>query len=55
METRTREAAEAANKTSTVVRYDPLPDREPILIPKLISVPQFVTVSLNDIVDYAPV
>jgi type III restriction enzyme len=54
METRTREAAEAAKKTSTVVRYDPLPDREPILIPKLISVSQFVTVSLNDIVDYAP-
>ncbi|MFD9133656.1 DEAD/DEAH box helicase family protein [Streptomyces bottropensis] len=54
VETRTREAAEAAKKTSTVVRYDPLPDREPILIPKLISVPQVVTVSLNDIVDYGP-
>lgn len=54
VETRTSEAAEAAKKTSKVVRYDPLPDREPILIPKLISVPQFVTVSLNDIVDYGP-
>ncbi|MCI4142255.1 DEAD/DEAH box helicase family protein [Streptomyces sp. MMS20-AI2-20] len=54
VETRTREAAEAAKKTSAVVRYDPLPDREPILIPKLISVPQFVAVSLNDIVDYGP-
>ena len=54
VETRTREAEEAAKKTSTVVRYDPLPDREPILIPKLISVPQFVTVSLNEIVDYGP-
>jgi type III restriction enzyme len=54
VETRMREAAEAAKKTSTVGRYDPLPDREPILIPKLISVPQFVTVSLNDIVDYRP-
>ncbi|MFR0363356.1 DEAD/DEAH box helicase family protein [Streptomyces sp. MCC20] len=54
VETRTREAAEAAKKTSTVVHYDPLPDREPILIPKLISVPQFVQVSLNDIVDYGP-
>src|SRR5690606_39902022 len=54
VETRTREAAEAAKKTSTVVHYDPLPDREPILIPKLISVPQFVQVSLNEIVDYGP-
>ncbi|MBV9025515.1 MAG: DEAD/DEAH box helicase family protein [Streptomycetaceae bacterium] len=54
VETRTREAAEAAKKTSTVIRYDPLPEREPILIPKLISVPQFVTVSLNEIVDYSP-
>ncbi|MEV6168229.1 DEAD/DEAH box helicase family protein [Streptomyces sp. NPDC051954] len=54
VETRTREAAEAAKKTSTVVRYDPLPNREAILIPKLISVAQLVTVSLNDIVDYGP-
>ncbi|MFB7934738.1 DEAD/DEAH box helicase family protein [Streptomyces sp. NPDC056039] len=54
VETRTREAAEAAKKTSTVVHYAPLPDREPILIPKLISVPQFVQVSLNEIVDYGP-
>ena len=54
VETRTRQAEEAAEKTSTAVRYDPLPDREPILIPLLVSVPQFVTVSLNDIVDYSP-
>ena len=54
VETRTRQAEEAAEKTSTAVRYDPLPDREPILIPRLVSVPQFVTVSLNDIVDYSP-
>ncbi|MEU2900581.1 DEAD/DEAH box helicase family protein [Streptomyces sp. NPDC001273] len=54
VETRTREAAEAAKNTSAVVQYDPLPDRDPILIPRLISVPQFVTVSLNDITDYGP-
>ncbi|MEV7197151.1 DEAD/DEAH box helicase family protein [Streptomyces sp. NPDC093510] len=54
VETRTREAAEAASGTSGAVQYDPLPDREPILIPKLISVPQFVAVSLNDITDYGP-
>ncbi|MFF3675121.1 DEAD/DEAH box helicase [Streptomyces sp. NPDC002120] len=54
VETRTREAAEVAKKTAAVVRYDPLSDREPILIPRLISVPQFVAVSLNEIVDYGP-
>ncbi len=54
VETRTREAAEAAKNTSAVVQYDPLPDRTPVLIPKLISVPQFVTVSLNEITDYTP-
>jgi type III restriction enzyme len=54
VETRTRQAEEAAENTSAVVRYDPLPDREPILIPRLISVPQFVEVSLNDIGDYSP-
>ncbi|MGC3000129.1 DEAD/DEAH box helicase family protein [Streptomyces sp. G35A] len=54
LETRTREAAAIAEKTSVVVRYEPLPDREPILIPQLISIPQFVAVSLNDIVDYSP-
>ncbi|MEV5678935.1 DEAD/DEAH box helicase family protein [Streptomyces sp. NPDC052179] len=54
VETRTREAAEAAKNNSSVVQYGPLPDRVPILIPRLISVPQFVTVSLNDITDYRP-
>ncbi|MGQ4368048.1 DEAD/DEAH box helicase family protein [Streptomyces violaceoruber] len=54
VETRTREAAEAANNTSGAIQYDPLPDRDPILIPRLISVPQFVAVSLNDITDYGP-
>lgn len=53
-ETRTRQAQEAAEKSSSVIRYDPLLGREPILIPRLVSVPQFVTVSLNDITDYAP-
>lgn len=54
VETRTREAAEAAKNTSAIVQYDPLPDRNPVLIPRLISVPQLVTVSLNEISDYSP-
>ncbi|MFE9404379.1 DEAD/DEAH box helicase family protein [Streptomyces sp. NPDC006530] len=54
VETRTREAAEAASGASGAVEYEPLPDRAPILIPKLVSVPQFVAVSLNDITDYSP-
>ncbi|SEO94871.1 DEAD/DEAH box helicase family protein [Actinacidiphila rubida] len=54
VETRTREAAEAAKNNSGVVEYAPLPDRPPVLIPLLISVPQFVTVSLNDITDDGP-
>ncbi|MCX4675556.1 DEAD/DEAH box helicase family protein [Streptomyces sp. NBC_01433] len=54
VETRTRGAAEAAKNTSAATQYDPLPDRDPILIPRLISVPQFVSVSLNDITDYTP-
>jgi len=54
VEIRTRQAQEATEKTSAVVGYDPLPDREPIVIPRLVSVPQFVAVSLNDIVDYGP-
>ncbi|MEY9949515.1 DEAD/DEAH box helicase family protein [Kitasatospora sp. GAS1066B] len=54
VETRTRQAQEAAEKTSVAVRYEPLADREPILIPLLVSVPQPVTVSLNDISDYGP-
>jgi type III restriction enzyme len=52
--TRTREAAETASKSSTLVRYEPLPDRDPIVIPKLISEPQYVAVSLNSIHDYRP-
>ncbi|MDX3066823.1 DEAD/DEAH box helicase family protein [Streptomyces sp. ND04-05B] len=56
METRTREAQESAKKTSATDQYDPLPDREPILIPRLVSVPQPAVVSLNDInpEDYGP-
>jgi len=54
VETRTRQAQEAAESTAAVIRYDPLPSREPILIPCLISVPQPVAVSLNAIVDYSP-
>ncbi|MFJ5091741.1 DEAD/DEAH box helicase family protein [Streptomyces sp. NPDC088674] len=54
VETRTRAAAEAAANNSGIVEYAPLPDRPPILIPLLISVSQPVTVSLNDITDYAP-
>ncbi|OKK18131.1 hypothetical protein AMK16_17370 [Streptomyces sp. CB00455] len=54
VETRTRQAAEAASSTSEAIQYDPLPDRDPILIPRLISVAQFVAVSLNDITDYGP-
>lgn len=54
VEARTRTAAEAARNASVTVQYDPLPDRSPVLIPRLISVPQFVAVSLNDITDYAP-
>ncbi|MFC6880249.1 MULTISPECIES: DEAD/DEAH box helicase [Actinomadura] len=54
LETRTREAADAAGKTSSPVQYEPLPEREPILIPKLISEVESISVSLNDIHDYRP-
>jgi len=54
VETRTRQAEDAAKKTSQVHRYDPLPDREWIHIPNLISVPLPVVVSLNDIDDLTP-
>ena len=54
VETRTHQAQDAAEKTSETVSYAPLPGCEPILIPRLISVPQLVAISLNDIVDYGP-
>ncbi len=54
VETRTRQAQAAAENISAAVHYDPLPGREPILIPRLVSVAQFVAVSLNDIGDYSP-
>jgi len=56
METRAREARDSAKKTSTGDRYDPLPNREPIVIPRLVSVSQAAAVSLNDInpEDYEP-
>jgi type III restriction enzyme len=54
VETRTRQAEDAANKTSQVHHYDPLRNREQIHIPDLISVPLPAVVSLNDIDDLTP-
>lgn len=54
-ETRTRQA-EKHGKSTGIVEYPPLPQREPIVVPRLISVVQPATVSLNDIdpEDYGP-
>ncbi|WP_425838308.1 DEAD/DEAH box helicase family protein [Streptomyces fractus] len=41
--------AEKHGKSTGIVEYSPLPQREPIVVPRLISVVQPATVSLNDI------
>jgi type III restriction enzyme len=53
VETRTQAARRAADATE-LIGYELLPDREPVLIPRLVSVPQLASVSLNDITDYVP-
>jgi type III restriction enzyme len=54
-ESRARQARKDA-QSDTIIEYPPLPDREPIVIPRLMSVSQPTTVSLNDIdpEDYGP-
>ncbi|MGW4617978.1 restriction endonuclease [Streptomyces sp. NPDC004592] len=54
-ESRARQARKDA-QSGTIIEYSPLPDREPIVIPRLVSVAQPTTVSLNDIdpEDYGP-
>ncbi|MFG2779228.1 DEAD/DEAH box helicase family protein [Streptomyces prunicolor] len=47
-ETRARQA-EKHGKSTWIVEYPPLPERESIVVPRLISVAQPATVSLNDI------
>jgi type III restriction enzyme len=51
IDTRTEEAAEEANKTSGVVKYSPIAERAPIVIPRLTSFARAASVSLNDIDD----
>ncbi|MGY1578501.1 DEAD/DEAH box helicase family protein [Streptomyces sp. MN13] len=54
-ESRARQARKDA-QSGTIIEYPPLPDRESIVVPRLVSVPQPTTVSLNDIdpEDYGP-
>jgi type III restriction enzyme len=47
--TRTQQAAVIAKKTAEVIRYTPLKDREPVVVPRIISKPKLAAVSLNDI------
>lgn len=49
VQTRTKQAQDEAKKTADLVRYDPLPERDPIVIPRIRSVAKAASVSLNDI------
>jgi type III restriction enzyme len=49
VETRVDQAEDVAAKTSENIKYQPLGDREHIVIPKITSVPKAASVSLNDI------
>ena len=49
LDTRTRQAAAEANKTIELVKYKPLDGRDPIVVPRITSVPRAAAVSLNDI------
>lgn len=49
VEARTDQAETVASKTALVAKFEPLPQREPIVIPKITSVAKAASVSLNDI------
>lgn len=49
IETRTHQAEVTNEQTAEKVKYEPIPDRHPILIPRIQSVPSAAVVSLNDI------
>lgn len=49
IDTRTSQALNAAEQTSEKVKYEPIAGREPILVPRIQSVPTAAAVSLNDI------
>lgn len=51
VEARTRQAEIEAKKTAQLIKYDPLPGRDPIVVPRLTSVATAASVSLNDIDD----
>lgn len=49
IETRSIQANEEANDEDRLIDYEPLPDRDAILIPKITQTPKAAAVSLNDI------
>lgn len=49
IDTRNGQADDVADDEATMIIYEPLQDREPIMIPKVAQVPRPASVSLNDI------
>lgn len=51
IDSRTKAVAEEAKKTTALIKYGPLAEREPIVVPRVTSVARAASVSLNDIDD----